>query len=115
SPPPQSSVQKTLGFVGIGVGGAGLVMGAVAGGIAIGKHNDLAGICKGGHCTTSPQGAIDSYHLTENVSTPGLVAGGVLSATGVVLLVIAPRATRPKDAWIAPVVGAGFAGVEGRF
>jgi hypothetical protein len=114
APAPRGSLQKTLGFVGIGVGGAGLVMGAVAGGIALGKHNDLAKVCPSGVCTDQ-QSALDSYHLAANISTAGFVVGGVLAATGVVLLVTSPRRGPARDAWIAPVLGAGYAGAVGRF
>jgi hypothetical protein len=113
-PAPKSSTQRTLGFVGLGVGVAGLAMGGIAGGIALGKHASLAPSCPGGHCLNQ-QSAVDSYNLAGNISTAGFVVGGVLAATGVVLLVTAPRKRPAKDAWIAPIVGAGYAGAAGGF
>jgi hypothetical protein len=118
-PPPPApaqggSIQRTLGFVGLGVGGAGLVVGVVSGIAALGKHSALAEVCPGGQCVNQ-QSAVDSYHLVADLSTAGFIAGGALAATGVVLLVTAPRRRAPEGAWIAPVVGAGYAGVEGRF
>ncbi len=109
-----SSLRKTLGFVGIGVGGAGLVMGAVTGGLAIGKHGALAGECQNGVCF-GHQSDLDAFHLMSNLSDAGLVAGGVLAAAGVVLVVTAPKNPTNTTGWIAPVVGPGFVGAQGRF
>jgi hypothetical protein len=117
-PPPTpaqgSSIRRTLGFVGIGVGGAGLAMGLVTGGVALGKHGSLAKLCPDGQCINQ-ESAVDSYHVMTTLSTAGFVAGGVLAATGVVLLVTAPRPSATENAWIAPIVGAGYVGAEGSF
>jgi hypothetical protein len=112
--PPPASPLKTIGFVGIGVGGAALVVGAIAGGMAMSKHGALASTCPNGHCT-GQQSAIDSYNLVGGVSTAGFVAGGILVAAGVVLVLVAPKDPAPKEATVAPVIGAGFAGLQGRF
>jgi hypothetical protein len=107
-----SSTQRTVGFVGLSVGGAGLAMGIVAGAFAMGKHGDLAQICPGGHCSNQ-QAAINSYHLVANVSTAGFVVGGVLAATGVVLVATAPR--RTSQALFTPVIGPRYAALRGSF
>ena len=116
-PPPSSggSTRKTVGFVGIGVGAAALVMGGVTGGLAIGKHSTLASTCLNGHCPSGEFSTLDSYHLLSDLSTAGFVAGGVLAVAGVVLVVTAPRGRPSGDAWVAPVVGPGFVGAQGRF
>ena len=46
--PSSGSFRRTLGFVGLGVGGAGLILGAVTGGLAIPKHNALDKTCPDG-------------------------------------------------------------------
>ena len=113
-PAPQGgSTLKTLGFVGLGVGGAALVMGVATGVVAVGKHGTLAKLCPTGHCTNQ-QSTIDSYHLMTNLSTAGFVVGGVLAAAGVVLVITAPR-PEAGQAWLAPVVAPGYAGVQGSF
>jgi hypothetical protein len=104
---------RAIGFASLGVGGAGLLVGAIAGGVALSKHGELASKCPGGHCTNM-QGAIDSYNLVGALSTAGFVAGGVLAATGVVLLVVDARERGP-DAKVEGVIGPGYAGVRGRF
>jgi hypothetical protein len=101
--------------VGIGVGAAGLVMGAVTGGMAISKHNALGKACQGGHCPPDQFSSLDSYHLLANLADAGLIAGGVLAATGVVLVVAAPKPRPGREAWVAPVIGPGYVGAQGRF
>ena len=116
-PPPPSSgpLRKTLGFVGIGVGGAGLVLGAITGGLALSKSTTLSGACTDKQCPSAQQSNVDSYHTLATLSTVGFVAGGVLAAAGVVLVVTAPRPVQGREAWVAPVVGPGYAGLQGRF
>lgn len=113
------SGQKVLGLVALGVGAAGLGVGAIAGGLAIGKHASLVETCVAGRCKPSQKAAVqpnvDAYHALGAVSTAGFVAGGVVLGTGVVLLLTAPRARASQEAWITPVVGLGYAGAKGSF
>jgi hypothetical protein len=106
--------RKPVGFALLGLGGAGLVVGGIAGGLAIGKHGSLASSCMAGVCV-SQDGAIAGYHTLGTVADVGIIAGGVLAAAGLVLVVTAPKASAAKQAWVAPVVGPGFAGVRGSF
>jgi hypothetical protein len=108
------STLKIAGIASLGAGGVGLLIGAVAGGVAVGKHADLAPVCPSGLCT-GRQREVDSYHLVTGLSTAGFVAGGALAAAGAVLLILAPKAKPSTQARIAPLVGPGFAGAEGRF
>jgi hypothetical protein len=120
-PPPPSraggSPLRTLGIVGIGVGGASLVMGAVTGGLAVSKHSELVKKCLGAQCPPSEYGTLDSFRLMSSLSTAGVVAGGVLAAAGVVLVVTAPKVapTTTGSVWLSPVLGAGYAGMKGTF
>lgn len=123
APPPLSpnaarsslSGQQVGGIVALGAGAAGLVLGAVTGGLAVSRQRTLAGKCDGASCPASAQADIDAYHTMGLVSTVGFVAGGVAAAGGVILLLTAPKARPPLDARIAPVVGPGYLGFEGRF
>jgi hypothetical protein len=106
------SWQVPAGWVGIVAGGLGLATGAVAGGIAIGKHSSLATECK----TDCKQADIDSYHAIGAISTAGFVAGGVLAAAGLVLVLTAPpSAPPPASARVIPYLGVGSLGVVGSF
>jgi hypothetical protein len=103
---------KIAGIVTLGVGGAGLVLGAITGGLALGDHSDIASSCPDPkNCPASVQGKIDSYHTMGTISTIGFVAGGVLAVAGIVMWVLAPSAkkTEKAAAWITPF------GVAGRF
>lgn len=110
-----SSMHKTLGVVALGVGGAGVVLGAVTGILALGKHGSLADSCNDGVCPPSAQGDIDSYHTMGTLSTIGFIAGGVGLGAGVVLLLTAPKGAPKKEAAITPVIGLGTIGAQGRF
>ncbi len=123
-PPPATSggsTTKTLAFAAFGVGAAGLVVGSVAGVLAISKHADLANNCKGpdGTCTDpnkAKQSDIDSYHTVGTVSTIGFIVAGVGAAAGAVLLIVAPKAeVRTGSTVVQPYVGLGSVGALGRF
>lgn len=115
------SSRKTLAFVALGVGGAGLILGGVTGALALGKHGELEDACTLGNgtgCPPAQQDNLDSYHTMGTLSTIGFIAGGVGVTAGVVLLVTAPSsapAQAQRGAWIAPRVGLGYVGAEGRF
>jgi hypothetical protein len=128
--PSGSGTRKTIGFVGIGLGGAGILVGAITGGLALSKHSSLENTCKDGHCPMSSQSTnqplIDSYTTMGTISTAGFVAGGVLAVVGIILVATAPRSvqrsagailgtTPSRTATVSPFVGTGSAGVMGRF
>lgn len=73
---------RTVGWITAGVGAAGLVVGSVFGGLAVGAKN---GACNGDACNS--QSAVDDITTKSHVSTVGFVAGGVLLAVAVALLV----------------------------
>jgi hypothetical protein len=79
---------NTLAFVALGAGAAGLVVGGVTGGLALSKKSKLDGDpnCQDGSCTHAVEDDVSSLRTFRTVSTVGFIAGGVLAATGVVLL-----------------------------
>ena len=111
-------MNRTLGFIGIGVGGAGLLVGVITGIIASGKHSDLSS----SPCATKPCSSndattfnsdLDSYHSIGTISTVAFIVGGVAAAAGVVLIVTAPK--KQNTAYISPTIGLGTIGAVGRF
>jgi hypothetical protein len=111
-----SSARRTAGFVSLGVGGAGLVLGVVAGAIAAGDHGSLASSCPAGSCPPAQWSKVDSYNTTATISTIGLAAGGALAALGVVLLVTAPRGTTARvGLMVQPAAGGGGVAAVGSF
>lgn len=114
---------QTLGYVGIGVGGAGIAIGAVAGIIAYNRHAELQQICGNSNSCAAPPGTDpartaklqNDYHKFATVANIGIIAGGVLAASGLVLVLTAPEERSPTQASITPYVGPGSIGAVGRF
>ena len=110
---------RLAGFAAVGVGGAGLLVGAITGGVALSTRSSLdAAGCSGGHCPASQQSAVDRYNTLRMVSGPGLIVGGLLAAGGVTLVVVSGRASdagKTSGAGWGPFVGPGSAGVAGVF
>lgn len=122
------STQKTLAIVAFGVGGAGLVLGAVTGLIASGKASDLEKACPDkSACPADQKDNVDSYNTMGTLSTVGFIVAGVGGITGAILWFTAPKsgsgsaasaryATVPtKSVTVSPYFGGMSAGVTGRF
>jgi hypothetical protein len=114
--PPPSSTQRTIGYVGIGVGVAGLATGALAGLFALTKHKDATTACPTypEHCPSdgSADAANDASRTWATVSTIAFIAGGAATALGVALVVTSPRAHGKEAAVrVVPVVTARGAGL----
>jgi hypothetical protein len=91
-----TSVWSTPRVVGVAVGAvgvAGLVAGAVLGGIAIQKLKDsnAGGNCAGNLCNQQGLDLRGDAISTGNASTALFAVGGALAATGIVLVAVAPR------------------------
>jgi len=108
---------KIAGFVALGIGGAGLIMGGITGGLALGDHGTLANECgaDGKSCPSTAKSTIDDYHLMGTLSTVGFVVGGVGVAAGIVMLVLAPSPKKQNMGWIQPYIGLGSVGAYGQF
>jgi hypothetical protein len=128
TPPPSDapashggSTNRTIGYVGLVVGGVGIVTGTVAGILAIGKHSDVGNSpCATGPCSatdaSSYLSARDSYHTVATVSTVGFILGGVAAATGVVFLYVLPsHHDETTGVTIQPAIGLGTLGALGTF
>jgi hypothetical protein len=113
-----ASSRRKVGFAGIAIGGAGLIVGAITGGIALSKHSSLVTACPNGHCPAGSEAtnnsAISSYDTVGNVSTAMFVVGGVFAVTGIVLVATA-RTPSTQSAYVAPVLSPGFSGLTGKF
>jgi len=107
---------RTIGWVGLGVGGAGLLLGGITGAMALSKHGSLTDECPDGRCPSSYGSEVDSYRTTRTVSTVGFVVGIVGAGTGLALILTSPT-TNPRQgiARISPWIGVGSAGMAGRF
>ncbi|MDX2052587.1 MAG: hypothetical protein SFV15_09370 [Polyangiaceae bacterium] len=113
-----SGSQKTWGYVGLGVGGAGLIFGGVTGALAMSRHSALETKCPGGTCPPSEESALESYRSMGTLSTVGFVVGGLGTAAGLTLLLTAPEAPEPGGvAHLSMRLHAGFGSMslEGSF
>ncbi len=100
---------RTVGWVGVGVGVAGLGVGTVFGIIALGDKNNAGcnanNVCK--------PGTTDAIKSTSLVSDIGWIAGGVLLASGAALVLFTPDGGHAAESAVrvAPVLTAGGGGV----
>jgi len=96
-------LMHTLGFVGAGAGAAGLLTGTIFGALALHEASVVKANCNASFACQPPGVTAGSRGKTYSVvSTTGFIAGGVLAAAGVYLLVTTwgnPRAaTGPAPA-----------------
>jgi hypothetical protein len=113
------ATRRTIGIVGMGVGGAGIVAGLVAGAVAMGQKSSLqnnacATGCSDPGAFSSYQSSRSSYETVGTIATVSFVAGAVIAAGGAVLFFTAPK-RESGAAWISPYVGPLSAGAVGTF
>jgi hypothetical protein len=105
-----ASFRTTFAIVAVGVGVTGLAVGSVTGVLALTKHASLSADCPNGHCASDKGNDVETYRTFANVSTVAMIVGAAGAATGITLLLTAPKST-------SMTAYAGFlrAGVEGTF
>jgi len=138
---PTSHSPTVVTFVGIGVGGAGLITGSITGLLSMSKTSSLKTECLQKRCTTTT--ALNDYHSAGTLATIsdiGFIAAGVGAAVAVATLIIghdasggattpethpsgdAPATGEPESSpapqsqlRVIPWVGLGSAGIAGVF
>jgi hypothetical protein len=106
-PPKRGSLVP--GVVGLGVGGAGLLAGVVLSAVAKSKATTATEACKdlpggGLSCPTSARPDIELAQTLATGANVAFVAGGVVAATGLVLVLVRPGGSKPSVK-VAPGVG----------
>jgi hypothetical protein len=106
-----------LGIAVGSVGVAGLVVGGVMGGLAMGKQSNAEEMCPNGRCSAEGNDARTSAGTFADVSTAMFIAGGVLAAAGVVIIIVAPKGSSDEQpaATAALQLGPGSIGIKGAF
>jgi hypothetical protein len=118
-PPPAGFPWRTTGFFSVGVGAAGVVVGAILGGIALSDASTVHSQCPSGVCKS--MGAVSEDATAGSLadaSTGLLIAGGVLATAGLVAVLVAPaESSTSRRAGIRahPLVSLGYVGVGGEF
>ena len=109
---------KTVGIVSASIGGALLVAGAVTGGMALGKSNELADECPDrDQCAKEYEDTLDSGKSLQKATNVLLVTGAILSVSGVALAIAAHKKGLNESIQVSPVIGKNLSGivVGGRF
>ncbi len=129
-PSPRMPALRKVGWAAIGVAGAGLVTGAVAGLTALAKGQSLLSKCENHVCSTTADFALTGgYDAARAASTAGFVVAAVGIAVGVPILVVSPKVeyaypdgrtappprSAPPQAAISPWITWGGAGLRGIF
>ena len=112
SPPPEtpatpSNPMRTWGFVAGTAGLVGLGVGSVLGLMAMSSKSN-ANCDANGYCTPGP---LSDARTQATGSTIAFVAGGVLLAAGVTLVLLAPKSATSARVVVAPSVGERSGGV----
>ncbi len=109
---------NAVAYVSLGLGGAGLIVGAVTGGLFLDKRSELESKCPDASNCQQPH-LISQYNRYGTISGIGLGVGVVGTVAGVWLLLAhrgreAPPAP-PKPVAVLPYVSVGHLGVQGAF
>lgn len=108
-----------VGYITLGLGGAGLIVGAVTGVLFIGKYSELKDKCPDKNNCPGMQPTIDRYNTYGTISAISLGVGVVSGAVGIVLLLsdnseVTP-AKQTSSAVIKPYFSLDRLGVVGTF
>jgi hypothetical protein len=120
-PPEQDSTagdwQRPAGWVAVGIGGVGLVVGSITGAMMLSKrsHLESSAACHDQVCEPEEHDTVDELNRLRPFSTVGFVVGVVGLAGGATLLLTAPPRADSGGPEVALRVGVGSAAVEGRF
>lgn len=99
------SWHKPAGFAALGVGAAGVVVGAITGAMVLSKRSTLDKDpgCADRSCPRTLSSDVSSYNTLRVVSTTAFIAGGVLAATGITLLLTSPKRETQTALIVSPV------------
>jgi hypothetical protein len=107
-PPTAPDPRRTWGFIGLGIGGAGLALGVAGGFVALDAHRDAERGCPASRCVAGTPGARDAERFRDfrTVSTLGYVIGGVGLGAGAALLLTSGRDRSTQLALVPTLSGA---------
>jgi len=112
---------RIAGFVVAGLGLAGIGVFAATASMAQSDYDELDEACGGTTCPSSEQGRIDDGRTLTTVANVSLIAGAVLAAGGVAMIIFGgpsePDEAAQSALSVAPILGPGAGGITlgGRF
>ena len=118
--PAESSSVSPLVYIGFGVGGAGLVVGAVTGVMSLSQTSELKDQCPNNQCPADVADDHDRAKTLATVSDIGFAVGVIGIGVGVVALLTGSSSSEtggtPTAGFrVAPMISLGSVGVEGAF
>lgn len=104
TPSARQNTLRTLGYVGIGVGAVGALVGAIGSIFVVKRHSDLEPYCPNDVCapTHTQQSSLDAYNRARVIASAGFLVGGVGLAAGTVLILSSPSHERSASAFVGP-------------
>ncbi len=112
---PDDELFRTIGWVGVGVGASGLVIGAANGVLTLTQQSSLEETCGADRaCPESASGDVDFFNFTRVATTVGLAVGVAGLAVGIPLLLTTEEQSTSSTA-VVPWVGPQSAGLAGTF
>ncbi len=107
-------------YLALGVGGAGLMIGAIAGGIALAQRQDVVRTCGPNFaCTGAGETYLERTDTAADISTAGFIVGGAGALTAALIWWLSPSRTgatgKASAARTAPWITPGASGVAGTF
>lgn len=104
------------GAIVLGLGAAGVGVGAVTGLLSLSRVSDLRARCPDNRCPPDARGDADTATALGTVSTVAFIGGGAALAAGAILLVIRPGGGEAPAVGAAPAprwsAGVGLDGIE---
>ncbi len=90
--PAESRSWNTVGWVSLSAGGAALAVGTVTGIMLANLHHQMEPNCSHGICDPDAvaRGQVDEHNNLHTASSIGFVAGGILTAAGLTLVLATP-------------------------
>jgi hypothetical protein len=113
-----SSPLRSWAWIAGGIGVSGVVVGSIAGGVALAKKGEVSDHCRGEECNSTGKRAADAGQSAATVSTVAFGVGLVGLGTSLLLLLTSDTGTS-SSTQLRPNVSLGadraFAGLEGVF
>jgi hypothetical protein len=116
-----NSVRRVLFWSGVGLAGAGVIAGTITGVLSLSATSEAKGHCVGNQCPPETWSEIDRGRAMATVSTVSFVVAGVGAAAACVSYAfpatvnVGRSAAQARPVQIEGWIGAGSAGVRGRF